>query len=149
MTEFWFLELLGRLHPLVVHFPIALLLVALVMECATLTGRRQSLREGITCVVGTGAASAIVAAVFGWLLFDGGTYSGQTAAVHKWVGIATAVLAGATAALHAIARRRAKKSLWTGYRLALAATCLVLAAAGHLGASLTHGADYLSSALPG
>ena len=149
MIDFWPLELLGRLHPLVVHFPIALLLVALVMESATLTGRRQSLREGITWVVDIGAASAIVAAVFGWLLFEAGTYAGQTAAVHKWLGISTAALAGATAVLHAIARRRARKSLWTGYRLALAATCLVLAAAGHLGASLTHGADYLSSALPG
>ncbi len=149
MLEFWPFELLGRLHPLVVHFPIALLVVALAMECATLAGRRRHLREGITWVVSIGAASAIVAAVFGWLLFEGGAYSGQTAAVHKWLGFSTAALAGATAALHTLARRRNRKSLWTGYRLALVGTCLVLAGAGHLGASLTHGPDYLSGALPG
>lgn len=149
MLEFWPLEFLGRLHPLVVHFPIALLFVALAMECATLAGRRHNLRDGITWVVGIGAASAVVAAAFGWLLFDGGAYSGQIASVHKWMGLWTAALAGVTAVLHAIARRRKGRMLWTGYRLALVATCIVLAGAGHFGASLTHGEDYLSGALPG
>ena len=45
----WILQLLGRLHPLTVHFPIGLLVVALFLEGLTLQGKRPGLREGINC----------------------------------------------------------------------------------------------------
>ena len=37
----WIAQLLGRLHPLAVHFPIGLLIVALFLEGLTLSGKRQ------------------------------------------------------------------------------------------------------------
>lgn len=43
----WVVQLLGRLYPLAVHFPIGLLVVALLLEILTLKGKRKGLREGI------------------------------------------------------------------------------------------------------
>ena len=46
----WILQLLGRLHPMVVHFPIGILVVALGLEVLTINSRRIGLREGINMV---------------------------------------------------------------------------------------------------
>ena len=51
----WIVQLLGRLHPLAVHFPIGLLVVALLLEILTLKGKRKGLREGINWMVYLGA----------------------------------------------------------------------------------------------
>ncbi len=64
----WVFQFLGRLHPLVVHFPVGLLVVALFMEVLTLGGKRQGLREGIHWMVYIGGALAVVSAILGWLL---------------------------------------------------------------------------------
>ncbi|WP_332911437.1 hypothetical protein [Algoriphagus boritolerans] len=50
-SGFWLLQLFGRLHPMLVHFPIALLLVAVVMELFTLGNFRHSFRSGIRFLV--------------------------------------------------------------------------------------------------
>ena len=58
---------LGRLHPLVVHFPLALILLAAALEVLLVfrKGHRTS-RTAVTCLV-VGTAMAGIAAWFGWL----------------------------------------------------------------------------------
>lgn len=51
----WTLQLLGRLHPLLVHFPIGLLVVAFFFELLTLKGKRKELRDGINQMIYIGA----------------------------------------------------------------------------------------------
>ena len=67
-TTFWLWQFLGRLHPLVVHFPVALLIVALVLEIYSLRNKNQSLRSAQNIVLFIGALTAIIAVVFGLLL---------------------------------------------------------------------------------
>ena len=148
ITEIWVVQLLGRLHPLVVHFPIGLLVVAFFMEMMTLGNKRPGLREGIRWIIYIGAATAALASVLGWFLLNSGGYGGDTTVYHQWSGFATAVLALGVAGLLHRAHRTGRPAAWMQYR-ALLALCLVgLTVTGHLGASLTHGADYLSSTLP-
>src|SRR5262245_35640524 len=92
------LRLLGRSHPAIVHFPIALLMLAAALEVWQLIRRKPGLAAATPLCIIVGALTALVAAVFGWLLegFDGN--SGELLAVHKWVGNA-AVVGGAAAAL--------------------------------------------------
>lgn len=144
----WLFQLLGRLHPLIVHFPIGLLVVALFLEVLTLKGKRPGLREGINWMVYLGAFFALLATVLGWLLRTFDDYSGELVQIHQNLGILTAVLSLIAAFL--LRRTIAGKlNSLVAYRTVLLLSVIALSITGHLGASLTHGEDFLSSALPG
>ena len=139
----WILQLLGRLHPLVVHFPIGLLVVTLFMEIFTLSGKRQGLREGINWMVYLGALSAILSTSLGWFLKTFDDYSGDLIEWHQNLGIATAIFSIITAY---VLYKSSKLKL---YRASLLISVVLLTITGHLGANLTHGEDFLTGVLPG
>jgi uncharacterized membrane protein len=147
-TTFWLLNFMGRLHPMIVHFPIALLLMAAVLELFSIRNFESSLRPGINLLVFTGAASGVIATMFGWLLFNQDEIEGNIVTIHQVLGNLTAVLSIVTAAiLYQI--HKSKRDQWiTFYRLLLFVSTLGVSIAGHYGASLTHGEDYLTSTLP-
>ncbi|WP_276371612.1 PSD1 and planctomycete cytochrome C domain-containing protein [Chryseolinea sp. H1M3-3] len=148
MVNFWLWQFLGRLHPLIVHFPIGLLVVALVLEVFTLNKRNQELRSGINLLLIIGSLSAIAAVIFGLLLKTQDQYSGSVLAIHQWSGIVTLIFSLVTVALHRRVVMQNKKHLLKTYRAVLIITVLSVTVAGHYGASLTHGADFLTSVLP-
>ena len=149
ITDFWLWKFLGRLHPLIVHFPIGLLIVALILELFTLNKKNQELRAGINLLLIFGALGAVISVAFGLLLKTQDDYSGSLLTIHQWTGIATAILSTATVLLHARIIRQNNRSLLKSYRAVLIFTVLNVTIAGHYGAALTHGADFLTSALPG
>ena len=144
----WIFQFLGRLHPLTVHFPIGLLVVAFFLELLTIRGKRPGLREGINWMVYLGAAFAVLASCLGWLLSTFDDYSGELVQWHQNLGIATAVLSIVTASL-LLMTTHGRFSNFLVYRTGMFITVITLTITGHLGASLTHGEDFLSSALPG
>lgn len=148
ILDFWLWQFLGRLHPLIVHFPIGLLLVALLLEAFTINKKNSELRSGISILLYIGGASAVLAAVFGWLLESQDQYSGEILNFHKWSGIITAVLATITVMIHWRMYRAQAWQLLRSYRAALIITVVGVSVAGHFGASLTHGPDFLTSVLP-
>src|SRR5687768_16246230 len=148
MTDFWLWKFLGRLHPLIVHFPIGLLVVALLLELLALNKKNHNLRPGINLLLIIGALSSVAAVVFGLFLKTQDEYSGDLITIHQWSGIATAILAIATMTLHARITGQNKSNLIKVYRVVLIVTVVSLTIAGHYGASLTHGADFLTSTLP-
>lgn len=142
LTEsFWLWQFLGRLHPLMVHFPVGLLCVALLLEIIGGFRKSNDLRAGITALVWIGAISSVVAAVFGLILINQEEYGGDTVTVHQWAGLATMALSILT--VFAIRTKRLVL-----YRTMLFLTVFGVTIAGHYGALLTHGEDYLSSVLP-
>ena len=90
---FWAWRLLGRLHPLAVHFPVCLILVAAILELFTLKNFSSPLRPGINVLVALGAITAAVSVVFGLLISRDGDYGKDLIDLHKWSGIATTALA--------------------------------------------------------
>ncbi|PWH84442.1 hypothetical protein DIS18_07915 [Algibacter marinivivus] len=144
----WVLQLLGRMHPLLVHFPIGLLVIGFILELLTIRGKRKGLREGINFMVYIGAGFAVFSALFGWFLKTQETYSGDLVDNHQYTGIATAVLAIITALILKNSLKKPVVNLKL-YRFMLFATIVLLTIAGHLGAKLTHGEDYLTAVLPG
>ena len=90
--SFWLWNFFGHLHPVIVHFPVGLILFAAILELFTLKNFHSKLRPGINLLVITGGVSAIVAAVLGLLLARTGDYGKNILAIHQWTGIATAFL---------------------------------------------------------
>ncbi len=145
---FWLWRFLGRLHPLAVHFPVGLLLFAAILELFTLKNFRSSLRPGINLLVAAGVVTAIFSAVFGLLLSSDGEYGVDILSIHQWVGIATACLGAITLFLLYTILKKNRLQLVMPYRGILFCSALGVSVAGHFGASLTHGNDYLSGTLP-
>ena len=87
MEDFkWIFQFLGRLHPLIVHFPIGLLVVGFVLELFTIGQRRQGLRQGINLMIFIGAIMAIISALLGWLLRINDDYVGELVDFHQKMG---------------------------------------------------------------
>ncbi|HEX6882741.1 MAG TPA: c-type cytochrome domain-containing protein [Planctomycetota bacterium] len=129
----------GRLHPLVLHFPIGLLLGALVLEA--LATRGKVARGALALYLWLAAGSAVLAASSGWILAHEDGYGGETLERHERLGIALAIAAVVAALLH---DPRGRVGVRLGlYRSALVVACVLLVPAGHLGSTLTHGTDWL------
>ncbi|MBX2822860.1 MAG: PSD1 and planctomycete cytochrome C domain-containing protein [Rhodothermaceae bacterium] len=145
---FWLWAFIGRLHPLVVHFPIGVIVVTGILELVSSIKKRPGLREGIGALVHVSAISAIGATLIGLVLANTGTYGGQTLSLHQWAGILTTVLALVTVVVYRRAARKDTPQSWALYRSLLVVSILTVATAGHFGASLTHGDGYLTEVLP-
>lgn len=145
---FWLWQFLGRLHPLAVHFPVGLLVFAAFLELLTLKNFDGKLRPGIHMLITAGAISAGLSVVFGLLLAQDGDYGEELLSLHQWIGITSFVLGLGTWYLHGKAAKDIQLKNIRPYRLLLVLSAAGIAIAGHYGASLTHGKDYLSSTFP-
>ncbi len=137
------LSFVGRAHPLVVHFPIALLLVAALAELA----RRCFAGLGSAgSVVGwclwIGAPAAVAAAISGWFNVSVQGYGDATVFWHRWTGVGVAVVAVAALGLHLWTLRRPGSARWAVLVLLLLLTAGIVVA-GHTGGELVHGEGYL------
>jgi uncharacterized membrane protein len=137
------MTLIGRLHPLLVHFPIAFVLAAAGAEAAALVTGDESWRLMARRTVRIAGACAVVAAIAGWrLALDTGADDAALLEWHRWLGTsATAATVGAAIAASAPGRRR-PFVIWT-YRSALLAAAALVGITGHLGGVLAWGADFL------
>jgi len=134
LNELW--QISGRLHPLVVHFPISLLWVGLLLECIAWRKKSDQFQSAIGIILWVGTSTAALAVGLGFILINQDDYTGNTITIHQWSGIATAILSGLT--LYAFLSKETKS-----YRLLFFLTVLGVSFAGHYGAMLTHGEDYL------
>lgn len=86
-------DLLGRLHPMATHFPIALLLAAALAELALMVRPTLGLKPTIHFLVAGGAIGAVAAAVLGW--FAGGwrlSDRSEILGLHRWNGTGIALV---------------------------------------------------------
>lgn len=138
----------GRLHPLVVHLPIALLLLAALLEVLSRRPRFDALHGAASFVLGLGALSAVGAVVAGYLLSLGGGYDEATLAWHKWSGIALAVLAVAAWGVQWLNQWADRRVYDQIYAVTLVGVVGLVGLAGHYGGTLTHGAGYVTRYMP-
>ena len=133
---------------MVVHFPISLLLFGAFLELFTIGKKESKFRNGINAMVWAGAVAALVSAVFGILLAENEGIKGDLVDLHRWAGIATAILSLATLFFLHKMRKINNVSQIRIYRGSLFITALTVIFTGHLGASLTHGEEFLTETLP-
>lgn len=127
------IEIIGRLHPLIVHLPIGCLLLAALFAFLHSVKKLHD-RAAIGIALFVGMASAFFACISGYLLSDGHEAS-TTMDYHKWLGFATFGLS----LMVWLAFRFQKK--YTNALIYLLA--ILVSTTAHFGGSLTHGEDYL------
>ena len=88
--------LAGRFHPLLVHLPIGMLLLAVAAELLGRNPERSAWRPLVPLALLLGAWSAILADIVGLLLSDWGSYDPDVLQWHRWLGLGIPVLASAT-----------------------------------------------------
>ena len=129
-------SVLTRLHPATVHFPIALLIVAALVEMLAMARSSGPLAQAANVMTVAGAAGAVIAALFGWIhtgIWFGGD---STMHWHRWTGTGLA-LAAPLAALLAF---RADRGV---FRIVIVLIAAALVAQGYWGAELAQGPDHL------
>ena len=128
------LQVVGRLHPLLLHFPIVLLLLG----ASLLWIRDENRMRYFTWLLLIGANLAGATVVAGLFLATE-DYSGDAISWHKWTAISSQ---GVAVALYFLRDRAI--TILRSLSLSLA---LLLVLAGHFGAALTHGEDFLLAPL--
>ncbi len=137
------LSFLGRFHPVLVHLPIGILLIAFLFEVLSRFKGYRKLRYAVRPSLFVGAFAAIVAAITGYWLSTEGGYDERLLMLHRNLGIGTAALA-IVVYLHRRYSFIPNKSKRKRVRLALFFVLVVLVTVtGHLGGTITHGEDYL------
>ena len=137
------MALVGRFHPVIVHFPIALVMVAAWAEGVALATHDSRWRAVAVINVRAGALFAFAAAIAGWRL--AATLSLDSSLLmqwHRWLGVAATVLTAAAAVATFRTGVGSLRGLWI-YRIALASAAVAVAATGHVGGLLVWGANFL------
>jgi uncharacterized membrane protein len=136
--------LLAHLHPVLVHFPIALLLAAALAE---LLGQGRAADGGASPVarycLSLAALTAVLAALSGWGLAEDHLALPGTEVIlerHRWLGLSTAGLAVITFAVGLVAGKQGPRLRLYRWLLLLAA--VVVAITGHMGGMLVYGPDF-------
>lgn len=139
-----FLGYLGRMHILVLHFPISLFLLVAGLELYTFRNFHSTYRPAINIAVYLASGSSILAAILGYFLAQNEDITGDTLEWHQWAGFATATLGLLSAYLLWVHNFQKIKFKIHYYKAAIFATTICVIVTGHFGGSLTHGDDFLS-----
>jgi uncharacterized membrane protein len=142
VAQAW-IEFLGRLHPVALHFPLALLLVGAVAVVWNWFRGEEGIGEFAFHCIWIGAAMSLVAAVTGWFL--GEEEAGEKGLeLHRWFGVGSAAAAVALTAMASLSRTDARPGLLGMTRILALVTALGTAYAGHLGGEMVWGESEVS-----
>ena len=137
----WLWRLLGRMHPMVVHFPIVLVFLVVLFGGIDRFRGTAAFRSTTGILLGAGVITSVVSSGLGLLLANTEAYAVDALPWHQWSGLLTTAVVAMAAYLH---RRRSENLAWVVSILAVAGVTVT----GHFGSELTHGADYLASVVP-
>jgi hypothetical protein len=138
-------QFIGRFHLLVIHFPIALILLVPVLEIAGRTRRFGDLSASIDFILALATLSAIFAASLGWCLARSGNYSGRLVTQHMWGGVCVAALCWLCWMLYG---RFAERRLDLIYACALVVAAGIGSWTGYRGGQLSQGENHLTEHMP-
>jgi uncharacterized membrane protein len=135
------LQPVGRLHPLILHFPIVVLIMAMVLEFFRFRERfsTEKLYHDFTTYLWlTGAIFAALTAIMGLFLSKEPGYEGGTLQWHKWLGAGVVFVSTIIYWCRSAGWYNVKAA-----RLGAIVVVLSLVFTGHFGADLTHGNNFV------
>lgn len=136
-----FLQVIGRAHPLFLHFPIVLF--AIFLAWIWVIPQQRFHASGLSGEVGewlllSVAFTSVITALMGILLSREPGYSEGSLGLHKWSGACLSLIVFVWYVFY----RRLNRSR-VSLAVVSAFSLLVLVIAGHQGAAITHGDNYL------
>ncbi|GGB85353.1 c-type cytochrome domain-containing protein [Dyadobacter sediminis] len=135
------LQTIGRMHPLILHFPIVILLLAMLLEYFSFRpeyAKNQFYRNFLHNLLLAGSLLAAVTVIMGLFLSREEGYEGEILNYHKWTGAGIFFFASFIYFI--------RSSTWYKAPVAKAGSLLTVAAlvvTGHYGAALTHGMNFI------
>jgi uncharacterized membrane protein len=135
------LQTIGRMHPLILHFPIVILLLAMLLEFFRFKPEYagnafyRNFLQGLLLI---GALFAAVTVIMGLFLSREEGYEGATLTYHKWTGAGIFFFASI---IYWVRNAAWYKSVTAKAGALLTVVALVLT--GHYGAALTHGSNFI------
>ena len=137
------LEFFGHFHPVLVHLPIGILLVAILMQWLSLREAYTALKQAIRLTLGIGVLTAIASCITGYLLSLSGDYDNGLVNTHMWMAISVTLVSVF------LYLREIRYPFGKVNQVLSLTVLLLLTLTGHLGGSLTHGSGYLTAGLGG
>lgn len=140
----WLSPLFGKLHPIVIHFPIAGVFFAFLLQMASFLFKDKELRFAVGFLLILSCLSILMAGITGWSNASSRTFSGEEIELvfrHRWLGIVSSVLVLLTTVLH-FKHKEEKGRVFGGYMLLLIISVALVSLTGHFGGTLVYGTDY-------
>lgn len=134
------LQVAGRMHPMLVHFPLVLVLVYAAIALFTSGSVRQeaSFARIMQMLLVWAALMAGITALMGTFLSKEPGYDAESIALHKWTGIITSWL---LCLIAAIPERLVHLPLVRFSSIAMITLLVIFT--GHLGGNITHGENFV------
>jgi len=136
------LQVAGRIHPMVLHLPIGILISLFVFMLFRNRFQRKQFRKIILLFLMLASLSASITALFGFFLSIGGDYGADLLQQHKISGVVLSIL---TFFLFVWYKNVSKGEVV--FYSSIVFTLLSLVVAGHTGSVLTHGENYVLAPL--
>ena len=141
MSEF-LLPFLGRMHPVLVHLPIGILIFGILL-CFFPQNGKNALLPSIRLAFLIGGIAALAAGVSGFLQYQWEGFAWEDVQLHLAGGMITAV---GSFGVYALIKNA--EVLTTKIRVLALVLGLILGITGHWGGNLTHGEGYFTEVLP-
>ncbi len=129
-------DFIGRFHPVLVHLPVGILLIAVVFQFLSVKEKNTNLQSAVGISLLLGMLSAIASCISGYFLSQADDYDATLVSRHQWLGISVAAVSIIAYFLY---KKNKKQLSWV-----MGVLGLLIIITGHLGGSLTHGSDYLT-----
>jgi uncharacterized membrane protein len=142
------IKFVGKFHPVAVHIPIGLILMAALAELLFLCfGSRTLFRSAARFNILLAVLGAVAAIILGFAAASGSAYPEtyqRVLMIHRSLGIFTFILAFLAAAALELGIRKGKSQLIWIYRGFLMLSAGSVAATGHLGGLLVYGLEHFT-----
>lgn len=136
----------GRFHPATVHFPVAMIAGAALMEFLQIVRRKPGLSPATFAMTGIGLASCALATLMGWALASSKAPK-ELMETHRWAGVWTLLVA--VGAMVLVFKARASQGwIVQAARGSLFLGMIMVSITGHWGGQLSFGETYYSDAWP-
>jgi uncharacterized membrane protein len=132
---------LGRFHPVLVHLPVGGLVLLGFLELVAKVGHGRKSAQNGQWILGFVCVAAMFSSICGWMLATADGYDDTLLAWHRWLALSLTAFCLVTFVIR-------HREWMLAYRISLGATLFLLLIASHLGASITHGRDFLTRYAP-
>jgi len=145
------IQYMGRFHPVLVHFPIALAIISVLAEILFIILKSSFFRNAARFSILFAAIFSIPAVLVGWATGLNATYPeiyGDTGvmllSLHKWIGTLASIFIIASSFFSEVAWRTKQPSWTLIYRISLVISAALVSLAGHFAGLMIYGQNHFS-----